>query len=112
MLAPVHPMQLVLGLTVWAVWFVIWYTVLSLACEFAPVETASVGWINGLLIIISLPFIAVLWYWARRCWRASRAPDVSGPARFIGQVSAGAHGLAGFAVAFMILPGLALPPCV
>lgn len=112
MLAPVHPMQLVLGLTVWAVWFVIWYTVLSLACEFVLEDGTSVNWLNGVLIVISLPFVALLWCWARRCWRAASAPGVSGPSRFIAQVSAGVHGVAGFAVAFMMIPGLVLPPCV
>lgn len=112
MLSPVHPLQLVLGLTVWAVWFVIWYTVLSLACEFASAGGTLVSWINGLLVVISLPFIVLLWYWARRCWRAAGAPEVSSPHRFVAQVSAGAHSVAGFSVVFMVIPGLVLPPCV
>lgn|SRR5690554_2931145 len=111
MLSPIHPLQLALGLTVWAVWFVIWYTVLSLACEFAPVDAASATWVNAALILISVPFIAVLGFWARRCWRAASAPELPGSSRFVAQVSAGAHGVAAFAVAFMILPGLVLPPC-
>ncbi|MDQ2076841.1 hypothetical protein [Marinimicrobium sp. ABcell2] len=114
MLAPTHPMQLALGLTVWALWFVVWYSALSLGCALAPPESigASLSWINWLLIALSLPFIAVLLYWARRSWRASVDAGLTATARFIAQVAAGAHLVAAGAVVFMILPGLVLPPCV
>jgi hypothetical protein len=114
MLAPAHPLQLVLGLTVWALWFVVWYAILSLGCALAPPEPmeASLTWIDWVLFALSVPFIAVLLYWARKNWRAADNQNMPGSSRFIAQVSAGAHLMAAGAVIFMILPGLVLPPCV
>ncbi len=114
MLAPTHPFQLVLGLTLWALWFVIWYATLSLGCAFAPPEQvdASLTWIDLLLFALSLPFMVMLLFWARRSWRASGNSELPSTRRLIAQVAAGAHLVAAAAVAIMNLPGLVLPPCV
>lgn len=114
MLSPTHPFQLVLGLTLWALWFVIWYATLSLGCAFAPPEKAEVSltWITWFLWSLSLPVIALLVFWARRSWRAAGNSKLSGTHRLIAQVAAAAHLVAAAAVVIMNLPGLVLPPCV
>lgn len=112
MLAPTHPAQLVLGLTVWSIWFVAWYGGLSVACQMAPPDpgAGALTWINLSLLLITLVTLVPLLYWARRCWRASA--DASPQGRFIARVAAGGHLLAAGATLVMVLPTLVLPPCV
>ncbi len=100
-----HPLQLVLGLTVWAIWFVALYGGLSVACKLAP-PPASAGaltWLNGALLLFTLATAALLGYWARLCWRAQG---------FIARVGAGVHLASAVATLAMGLPALVLPPCV
>ncbi|QIB65797.1 hypothetical protein [Kineobactrum salinum] len=115
MMSPYHPLQLVLGLMVWSVWFVFLYGGLSVACQFAapdPVRGAFT-WINVLGLGLALLVAAVLLVAAWRCGRASRAPE-AGPAagRFIASVAAAVYALAALATLGIALPALMLPPCL
>ncbi|MFY0664848.1 MAG: hypothetical protein JXQ97_09480 [Natronospirillum sp.] len=56
-----HPAQLVIGLTVWCVWFVAVYGGLSVACELAAPEPA-----RGAFNTISLTLIVLTW--CNTCW--------------------------------------------
>jgi hypothetical protein len=111
-----HPLQLVLGLTVWSLWFVVLYGGLSVACALAmpPISSGSVNWLNGLLVLLTLATIALLLYLAANCWQASL--QIEGQkrrtARFITQVSAGLHAMAAGATLAVGLPALVLPPCI
>ncbi len=112
----VHPAHLVLGLVVWAVWFVAMYGGLSVACAVAPppVADGALTWVNGLLLLLTAFTAAALLYAAWRCWLASRAEDdVSGVARsrFIPVVSATVHLSAAMAVLAIGVPAIVLPPC-
>lgn len=117
-----HPMQLVLGLCVWSVWFVALYGGMSVACALAPPaqEVGAVNWLNGSLALLTLATAAVLGYAAFRCWRSAavsapteldkHAPQR--PTRFITRIAAGLHCFSAAATLAVGLPLLLLPPCV
>lgn len=114
MLAPTHPLQLVLGLIVWSVWFVAIYGGLSLGCALAPPDLAlgPVTWLNGLLALVSALVLAWLLRQALVCLRASRSAATSSPrTRFLTTVSAGVYLVAAVSTLFIGLPVLGLPPC-
>jgi len=115
MLSPLHPVQLVLGLIVWSLWFVALYGGLSVACAFTPVAGATdpLNWLNGLLLLITLLVTALLLHWARRCWQAC-PPRGEGdqPVRFQTRVAAAVHLFSAGAALAVGLPVVALPPCV
>ncbi|QTF91437.1 hypothetical protein [Halomonas sp. BM-2019] len=111
-LAPSHPAQLVLGLTLWSLWFVAIYAGLSVACAVAPPapgQGALTG-INGGLALLTLPTLALLAWLAWRGLVAGR--ESIGPARFVALVGAGLHLFSAVGVAFVGLPLVALPPCL
>ena len=112
----VHPAHLVLGLVVWAVWFVAMYGGLSVACAVAPPPLAAgaLTWVNGLLLLLTAFTASALLYAAWRCWLAARAAaEAAGVtrSRFIPTVSAAVHLSAAAAVLAMGVPVIVLPPC-
>uniref|UniRef100_UPI0017EDA1FE hypothetical protein n=1 Tax=Methylibium sp. TaxID=2067992 RepID=UPI0017EDA1FE len=78
-----HPLQLVLGLTLWAVWFCVAYGGLSVACAVAPPppERGAWTWVNGSLLLLTLATVLLLAWAAWRCTRAAGlqagAPDAA-----------------------------------
>ena len=111
-----HPAHLVLGLVVWAAWFVAMYGGLSVACAAAPPPVAAGArtWVNGLLLLLTAFTASALLYAAWRCWLAARAStEAAGAARsrFIPAVSAAVHLSAAVAVLTMGVPAIVLPPC-
>jgi hypothetical protein len=107
-------MHLVLGLLVWSLWFVALYGGLSVACSVAPppVADGAVTWINAVLLLITLPTIALLSWAALRCWQATPPAETTAERRFIGRQAAALYALAA-ALTFAIgAPVLLLPPCV
>lgn len=62
MLQATHPFQLVAGLIVWTVWFVVLYAGLSVGCAVAPpaAEQGVLNWINLSLAAISLATMPLL----------------------------------------------------
>ncbi len=111
-----HPLQLVLGLSVWALWFVVAYGALSVACAFMPpaVERGAVNWLNGALLLLTLLTTAGLLWAGWWCWRAAQAAALAGHARsrFVAAVSAGLHAGAAASTVFVGLPLFVLPPCL
>lgn len=111
--SPGHPVQLILGLTIWSLWFVALYGGLSVACAVAPPApgqgtlTALNLWL-GLLTLVTLG--ALLWL-ARFCLAALRR-EPGRAACFIAAVAAGLHLFSAAGVAFVGLPLVALPPCL
>lgn len=108
-----HPVHLVLGLTVWSVWFVVLYGGLSVACELAPPDPASgpANWLNPLLWLSTLVVVAALLWVGRAVWRA--APDRNeSNRRYISLTSAALYGVSAFATLVVAVPVLFLPPCV
>lgn len=110
--APSHPAQLLLGLTLWSLWFVILYGGLSVACELAPPAPGqgALTAINAGLALLTLTTLGLLAWLA---WRGLTAGRVSvGGSRFIALTGAGLHLFSAAGVAFVGLPILALPPCL
>jgi hypothetical protein len=113
-LSPTHPLQLVLGLIVWSVYFVTLYGGLSVSCAVAPPDPAlgSLTWINGWLLLLVVSITAFLCHSSYSCWRARAGLTKDPQRRFIASVSAGVHLLAAVSVLAIGLPTLGLPPCV
>lgn len=108
--APSHPAQLLLGLTLWSLWFVALYGGLSVACALAPPRPGALTIINGGLALLTLATLGLLGWLA---WRGLRAGRVSvGGSRFIALTGAGLHLFSAAGVAFVGLPIVALPPCL
>lgn len=111
-----HPLQLVLGFTVWSAWFVTAYGGLSLGCSAAPPppQAGAHTWINGLLAVWTLATAAGLSWCAWACWRArapQTAPQPQVTGRFIAPTAAALHAAAALATLFVGLPLVAMPPC-
>lgn len=107
-----HPVQLVLGPIVWALWFVAIYAGLSVACSVAPPEASkgAVTWLNGALLVLTLLVTLVLAGASVWCWRASR----QGSTRevFFTRVSAAVYLLTAGSTLLIGAPVLVLPPCL
>ncbi len=116
MLSPYHPLQLALGLIVWAIWFSLTYGALSIACVLAPppAELGAFTWINGVLLIIALAATGLLLFWAHRCWRTARQgrPGGSVSQRMIPWLGVGVHLAGAIATLGVGLTLLFLPPCL
>jgi hypothetical protein len=115
MFAPTHPMQLALGLIVWAAWFVALYGGLSVGCAVAPpaAELGSLNWLNLLLGAFTLIVVAWLIRQMVLCWQGAKLKGADGPRqRFVPTVSAGIYAVAAVSTLFMGLPVIGLPPCL
>jgi uncharacterized membrane protein SirB2 len=109
MFSATHPLQLVLGLILWSLYFVLVYSGLSIACAVAPPDTTdSRSWINALLLIFTIVVTVALLFLAYRQWRIST--DSYG--RFIARVAAAVYFAAAISTLAVGLPVIALPPCV
>jgi hypothetical protein len=112
-----HPLHLVLGLTLWFIWFCVVYGGLSVACAVAPPapEAGPFNRVNAGLMVLTMLTIAVLAWAARRCRRdAQQFPTGSPPGRkrFVADASAALYGLAAVSTLVVGLPLLLLPPCL
>jgi len=115
MLSPYHPLQLALGLIVWAVWFSATYGALSIACVLAPsAASGPFTWINGILMLATLAVAGLLFLWAHRCWRAAReGEDHDSPSRrLIVRIAVGVNLAGAIATLSVGLMVLFLPPCL
>ena len=112
--AATHPVHLVLGLIIWAVWFVVLYGGLSVGCALAPPDVAlgSLSWLNAVLLILTLACAAVLLWLAACCWRGRASAGGDLPRQFIVHVGAAIYLLSAAAVLLVGLPVFALPPCI
>lgn len=108
---PNHPMQLMWGLTIWAIWFVAVYGGLSVACAATDWQRESpLSLNNALLLLVTIPVVLLLIWLMKRCWRA-RQP-APGYRRFIAAVSAALYAASALATIAVAVPILLLPPCV
>ncbi|MDR6982532.1 heme/copper-type cytochrome/quinol oxidase subunit 2 [Rheinheimera pacifica] len=112
---PGHPAQLVLGFSIWSIWFIAMYAGLSVVCQLAaPAPADSAGnWLNYTLWGLTLVVLALLLLLAWRGWRYCRSgQNGSGTPRFIGYVSTVLYLMAALATLVGGLPVLVLPPCI
>lgn len=130
MLSPYHPLQLVLGLIVWSVYFVVMYGGLSIVCAASPpdLERGPFTWINLVLLLVSLFTGLALLYEAYRCRRLSMQTSTASPdeirkrcagsgqlnefRKFIAPLAAGINLVAGIATLAVGAPVAVLAPCI
>ena len=115
-----RPWQLVLGLGVWALWFLTVYVGVSVACAVGPPPAAQGPFtaVNAGLLALTLATAAGLAWAAVACARsmrrlppASLSPE-AGRRRFVAGASTALYGVASVATLFVGIPLLVLPPCV
>lgn len=108
-----HPLQLVLGLTVWAVWFVLAYGGVSLACVLLepPVRAGVHSAVNVALLALTGATVVLLAWWTWACATAAGRQDTGQPRRFVALLAAALHGSAALATVFVAVPLWMLPPC-
>jgi len=113
---PGHAWHLVLGLTLWFIWFCATYGGLAVACAVAP-PPASLGplnWLNASVLLLAAAttaaFTAAAWASART---ARRLPSGSAAARrrFVASAATALYIIAAVSTAVVALPALILAPC-
>lgn len=107
-----HPIHLVLGLTVWALYFVVVYGGMAVGCEISSVGHQQGPWtpINAFVLLVTLAFALPLLWMAWLCHR--RTPASPTQARFLMRLSAVLYLLSALATLFVGLPGAIYPPCL
>lgn len=115
MVAPTHPIQLALGLMIWALWFVALYGGLSIGCALAPpaAEMGALNWLNLVLGALTASVVAWLLRQMVLCWQEAE-PKGAGRSRqrFIATVGAGIYAVAAISTLFIGVPVIGLPPCL
>jgi hypothetical protein len=113
-----HPLHLVLGFTVWAVWFTILYGGQSVGCAVdAPdVARGAWTWINGSLLLLTLATAVLLglasWSTLRAGPETSDEEERASGRRFMGFAAGVLYGMAAFSTLAVGVPLLVLSPCV
>lgn len=112
-----HAWHLVLGLTLWFVWFCATYGGLAVACSVAPPppESGSLTLLNAGALLVAAACTAGFGVAAWVCARAARQKRRHSAAvrrRFIASSSAWLYAIAALSTAFVALPAVLLPPCV
>lgn len=115
--SPFHAINLVLGLIIWAVWFVLLYGGLSVGCAFAPpdAEAGAWTWINAVSLVLAIIVSGYLLVCAYTCWKAASLPhaaEVEPYQVFISKTSAAVYLISAVASLILVLPGVRLPPCI
>lgn len=123
MFSPLHPLQLALGLLVWAVWFSVVYSVIGIACGMESLRNHTL--VNVVLVAFTLLVAGyLLWcaYRCRKCWSAlersgeseaaESAPGPKYPAAFMASLAFGINALAGSSTLLVGLPLVLFLPCV
>ncbi|QJQ94750.1 MULTISPECIES: hypothetical protein [Halomonadaceae] len=107
-----HPLHLVVGLTIWSIWFVTIYGGLSVACSVAPPapEQDAMTYINVSVGVLTLLTMALLSWLTWASYRAGQR--VMGRERFMATVSSGIYLFTTFATLFTAAPIIGLPPCL
>lgn len=114
---PAHAWHLVLGLTLWLVWFGVTYGGVAVACAVAPPEAGRgvLNWVNasvlGLAAVTMAAFAAGAWVNWRKALRMAAGGACERP-RFVARVSVALYVIAAVSTAAVALPALMVPPCV
>lgn len=124
MLSPLHPLQLAFGLILWAIWFIVVYSAIGIACGLQAL--ADNVWTNIGLMAFTLVVAGYLLWSAGRCRRAWRELSEDGadpaavqtvkgdqyPAVFIASLACGVNALAGFSTLLAGVSFLLFAPCI
>jgi hypothetical protein len=112
-----HPLHLVLGLTLWFVWFCAVYGGAAVACAVAPPPAAlgAATWVNASVLLLTGVTTVALASGAWRMGQAARGvPSSPRPdrQRFLATVSAALYATAAASTVLVGLPAAWLPPCL
>lgn len=110
-----HPLHLVIGLTIWAVWFVASYAGISAGCMISssPQTLGPLSWINISVLIGTLAVSALLLWLGISCWSYSIQKKNDTPQNsLIQRVSAGLYLFSALAVIAVAVFLFRVPPCV
>lgn len=110
-----HPIHLILGLTLWCIYFVVVYGGMSVGCEISAARdsTNPLNVINGFVLLVTIAFTLPLLWLAWACHKATPAvADDRTQGRFLMRLSAVLYGLSAAATLFVGLPGAIYPPCL
>ena len=128
--APGHPAQLVIGFTIWSLWFIAMYAGLSVACQLNPpdMQQGPFTLLNAGLFVLTLLVTALLLFLAWRSGRycasvhrkdkagvnsddAKANHSATSAGRFIGYISTVLYLIAAAATLAGGLPVLVYAPC-
>ncbi|CDZ93875.1 MULTISPECIES: hypothetical protein [Pseudomonadaceae] len=110
-----HPMQIVLGLIIWSLWFATIYGAHGVACAVSPPDPAQgiFNWLNLSFAVGTLMVAAVLLWLAHRAWKLGQPPhELDERQLFVTRVAAGIHLIAALSTLFIGLQLAFFPPCV
>lgn len=107
-----HPVHLVLGLTIWAIYFVVVYGGMSVGCEITAVSNQQGPWtvVNAFVLLVTIAFTIPLVWLAWLCHQ--RTPAEPTQARFMMRLAAVLYLLSAVATLLVGLPGAIYPPCL
>lgn len=107
-----HPLHLVLGFTLWFVYFNFVYGGMSVGCSFSDARdsTNPLNWINlfvlGATVVFNLAFSWAAW----KCHQVTPAEPIQ--ARFFARLSAVLYAMAAFSTLVVGAAALIYPPCL
>lgn len=112
--SPYNPLHMVLGLSLWSLWFVALYAGLSIGCAYNPPDPAHGpwNWLNALLGVLSLLTVLGLLVLARGFQRAAWRSGKGSVEGFVARLAASVHLVGAIATLFIGLTTLLLPPCL
>lgn len=107
-----HPVHLILGLTIWAVFFVVVYGGMSVGCELSAARDSSTPFnvINGFVLAVTVVFTVPLAWLAWQCHKAT--PAAPHNRRFLARMSTILYAVSALATFLVGLPGVIYPPCL
>lgn len=107
-----HPMHLVLGLTLWAVFFVVVYGGMSIGCEISAARdsTTFLNPINAFVLLVTVLFTVLLAWLAWACHKAT--PEAPNQGRFLARLAAVLYAVSAVSTLLVGLPGVIYPPCL
>lgn len=115
MLNRMYPLLLVAGLVLWAIWFVLMYSILSIACNVTPPATHHpLNWLNVSLLAMTLITAVTLFYFA---YYFSTKKPLSNTAynptkRFINWIGIAVFIVAAVATCAIGIMTVFFPPCI
>ena len=111
-----HPLHMVLGFSLWLVWFGVVYGGLAVACAVHAPEASRgpMTWINGGFLLFTLAVAALL---AALAWTTGRAaarmpPGQAARDRFVAITATALNAAAAGSTVVVGLPLALLPPCL
>ncbi len=112
-----HAWHLVVGLTLWFVWFCATYGGVAVACAVAPPSPAlgPMNWLNATVLLLAVActcaFGLAAWVSARAARRVPAGAAGAGP-RFIARSGSALYATAALSTVLVALPAVLLAPCV